>query len=68
MLRTFAVALFVIAMSVGFAQARVRHGPAACAPGKQATALCACVATSGRVVLCQKGQWCHNFVTPACTQ
>ena len=67
MLKTFAVALLVTAMSVGFVQAR-GHRPAACAAGKQATATCACVAAGGRVVLCTKGQWCHNFLAPACTQ
>ena len=67
MLRTFAVALLAISMSAGLAQAR-GHRPPVCAAGKQATAICACVAAGGRVVLCQKGQWCHKFVTPACTQ
>ena len=58
MLRTFAVALLAIAMSVGLAQAKEHKR---CIVGQQATATCLCgVTLSGRPVLCQKGQWCHG--------
>ena len=43
MLRTFAVALLAIAMSVGLAQAKGhRQRTPLCAVGQQATAICAC--------------------------
>ena len=70
MLKTFAVALFAIAMSVGLAHATHAHKPmmAACAEGQQATATCACgIGAGGRPLLCQKGQWCHGWVMRACT-
>ena len=62
MLKSFAVALFAIAMSVGFAQAKGhKHMIPSCAEGKQATATCACgTAANGHPTLCQKGQWCHS--------
>ncbi len=69
MLRTFAIALLAIGMSVGLAQAKghKRMIPA-CGEGKQATATCACKGASGKPLLCKKGQWCHTFFAPACTQ
>ncbi len=70
MLKTFAVALLAIAMSVGLAQAKARmHKVPGCAEGKQATATCACgtVASGAKPLLCQKGQWCHSFMH-VCTQ
>ena len=70
MLRTFAVVLFAIVMSVGLAQAKAhKRMIAACAEGKQATATCACAkAASGRPLLCKKGQWCHTFGMAVCKQ
>ena len=63
MLRTFAVALLAIAMSVGLAQAKgPRQRTPMCAEGQQATTTCLCgVALTGQPVLCQKGQWCHGW-------
>jgi hypothetical protein len=63
MLRTFAVALLAIAMSVGLAQAKGhRQRTPLCAVNQQATATCLCgVALTGQPVLCQKGQWCHGW-------
>jgi hypothetical protein len=70
MLRTFGVALFAVAMSVGLAQAKGQRTPM-CAEGKQATATCLCgVGSTRQAVLCQKGQWCHGWPWPgmrACT-
>ena len=66
MLRTFAVALLAIGMSVGLAEAKARTPR--CAEGQQATATCFCgVAIGGQPVLCQKGQWCHGRWMRACT-
>ena len=72
MLRTFAVALLAIAMSVGLAEAKgSRQRTPMCAVGQQATATCLCgVGWTGQSVLCQKGQWCHGWTFPgmrACT-
>ena len=63
MLRTFAVALLAIAMSIGLAQAKgPRQRTPLCAEGQPATATCVCgVALGGQPVLCQKGQWCHGL-------
>jgi hypothetical protein len=64
MLKTFAVALFAIAMSVGLAQATHAHKPmmAACAEGQQANARCLCGTGAGAArPICEKGQWCHSF-------
>jgi hypothetical protein len=63
MLKTFAVALVAIAMSVGLADAKGRmHKIPGCAEGRQAAATCACgMAAKGHPLLCQKGQWCHSF-------
>ena len=62
MLKTFAVVLLALAMSVGFAQAKMHKIPA-CAEGRQATATCACgPAVGGHWLLCKKGQWCHAFM------
>jgi len=70
MLKTFAVALLAITMSVGLAHAKMhmhKHMIAACAEGQQAAATCACgTAASGHPLLCKKGQWCHSFMH-ACT-
>jgi len=68
MLKTFAVALFAMVMSVGLAQAKGhKHAVPACSEGKQATATCACgEARGGGLALCQKGQWCHSWWTHAC--
>jgi hypothetical protein len=62
MLRTFAVALLAIAMSVGLAQAKGhKHTIPNCIVGQQATATCHCgVTLTNQPVLCQKGQWCHG--------
>jgi len=68
MLKTFAVALFAMAMSVGLAQAKgQKHRMPACSEGKQATVTCACgEARGGQLVTCQKGQWCHSWWVHAC--
>jgi hypothetical protein len=68
--RTFAVVLLATTMSVGLAQAKGhKHAMSACGEGKQATAACACgKAAKGRPLLCKKGQWCHAFFAPTCTQ
>jgi len=72
MLRTFAVALLVIDMSVGLAQAMGhKHTIPGCRFGVQATATCACgKGANGKPLLCQKGQWCHTPfpLANACTQ
>ena len=80
MLRTFAVALLAIAMSVGLAQAAAtfslgmarqghKHTSPGCIVGQQAAATCACgTAANGKPLLCQKGQWCHYPFMNACTQ
>ena len=49
MLKTFAVALFAIVMSVGLAHAAHRYKPmmAACGEGQQATARCLCGTGAG---------------------
>jgi hypothetical protein len=60
MLKTFGVALLVVAMSVGLAEAKMMIK--ACADGQQAAATCACgTAANGKPLLCKKGQWCHSF-------
>ena len=61
MLRTFAVALLAIAISVGLAEARTKRMIPACVEGKQAAAPCACGTDAGRPLVCQRGQWCHSF-------
>jgi hypothetical protein len=72
MLKTLAMALLAIAMSVGFAQAHYTghkhtHIPG-CAMGQPAAATCACGmvpspwqsrAANHRPLLCHPGQWCH---------
>ena len=63
MLKTFAVALFAIAMSVGSAHATHAHKPmmATCAEGQQATARCLCGTGAGAArAICEKG----NGATP----
>ena len=70
MLKTFGVALLVIAMSVGWAQAMGmrhmhRHVIPGCAVGQPAAATCACGTVANRPLLCRKGQWCHP--SQACT-
>src|SRR5215831_431626 len=56
MLRTFAVALLAIAMSVGLAQAKVHKHMPGCIMGQPATATCLCgVSFTRQPVLCQKG-------------
>jgi len=62
MLKTFAIALFAIAMSVGLAHAAHGHKPmmAACTEFQQATARCLC-GTGATRTICEKGQWCHSF-------
>jgi len=58
LLKTFAVALFAMAMSVGLAQAKgQKHRLPACGQDKQATATCTCGAA-----VCQKGEWCHSWL------
>ena len=67
MLKTFAVALFAMAISVGLAQAKGHKHLPACAEGKQATGTCACSqARGGGLMLCKKGQWCNSWGIPAC--
>jgi hypothetical protein len=64
MLKTFAVTLLAIAMSVGLAHATHRYKPmmAACAEGQQATARCLCGTGAGAArAICEKGQWCHSM-------
>jgi hypothetical protein len=65
MLKTFVVALFVLATSVGLAEAKhMMVKP--CAEGQQAAGTCACgTPVNGKRLLCKKGQWCHSF-THAC--
>jgi hypothetical protein len=68
MLKTFAVALLAIAMSVGLAEARMhKRMIPGCVEGKQAAAPCACGTVAGRPLVCQRGQWCHSF-GHVCTQ
>jgi hypothetical protein len=70
MLKTFAVALLAIAMSAGLAQAKGhRHmakpkALASCQTELQTKATCACGPAK---TSCQKGMWCHAFVS-ACTR
>jgi len=64
MLKTFAVAMFAIVMSVGLANATHAHKPmmAGCAEGQQASARCLCgTGAGGARTICDKGQWCHSF-------
>ena len=64
MLKTFAVTLLAIAMSVGWAHATHRYKPmmATCVEGQQATARCLCGTGVGAArAICEKGQWCHSF-------
>jgi hypothetical protein len=64
MLKTFAVALFAICMSVGLAHATHAHKRmiAGCAEGQQATTRCTCgTGAGGAPTICEKGQWCHSF-------
>jgi hypothetical protein len=70
MLRTIAVALLAIAMSVGLVHAKEHRPPMPmCAEGQQATATCFCgVTVGGHPLVCQKGQWCHGRWMRACTQ
>ena len=70
MLRTCAVVLLAIAMSVGLAQAKGhKHTIPGCAVGQPAAATCACgTAANGKPLLCKKGQWCHYPFLNACTQ
>jgi len=68
MLKTFAVAMLAIAMSVGLAEARMhKRMIPGCVEGKQAAAPCACGTVAGRPLVCQRGQWCHSF-GHVCTQ
>ena len=54
MLRTFAVALLAIAMSVGLAQAKMHKHMPGCIVGQPATATCLCgVSFTRQPVLCQ---------------
>jgi hypothetical protein len=63
MSKKFAVAVLAIAMSAGFAQAKMathlhmRLG--ACADG-QVSATCVCGSGKAHAV-CKKGQWCHSY-------
>jgi hypothetical protein len=64
MLKTFAVALFAIVMSVGLAHATHahKHMLGACAEGQQAKARCTCGTGAGAApTICAAGQWCHSF-------
>ena len=68
MLKTFAITMLTIGMSVGLAQAKgsmhKRKAPPPCQMEQQASATCACGPAK---TLCQKGQWCHGFIN-VCTQ
>ncbi len=67
MLKTFAIALFAVSLSVGLAQAKgAMHKKtlAACQTEQQAKDTCACGPAK---MTCQKGMWCHAF-TSACTR
>lgn len=68
MLKTFAITMLAIGMSVGLAQAKgAMHKPKApptCQMEQQASAPCACGPAKA---MCQKGQWCHPFLN-SCTQ
>jgi hypothetical protein len=70
MLKTGAVVLLAIAMSVGLAQAKGhKRTIAGCAVGQPAAATCACgTAANGKPLLCPKGQWCHYPFAKTCTQ
>jgi len=70
MLKTGAVVLLAIAMSVGLAQAKGhKHTIPGCAVGQPAAATCACgTAANGKPLLCKKGQWCHYPFLNTCTQ
>jgi hypothetical protein len=64
MLRTFAVMLLAIVMSVGLAQARGhRFAPrpplSQCETERATTATCVCGPAK---VLCPKGMFCHAFI------
>ena len=61
MLTTCSFALLALAMSVGFADARMlhRHVIPGCTPGTPAAATCACGKGNGRPLVCHRGQWCH---------
>ena len=67
MLRTFAVALLAIAVSVGLAQAKGhKHTIPNCIVGKQATATCHCgVTLTNQPVLCQRGNGVMGNGVPA---
>jgi len=59
MLKTLAVALLAVGMSVGLAQAKGQ---------RQRIPACACgIGAGGKPLLCQKGQWCHGWWIRACT-
>jgi hypothetical protein len=69
MLKTFAVALLAIGMSVGLAQAKGHKAPpkaslAPCTTEQQVKATCACGPAK---VTCPAGMYCHAFWN-ACTQ
>ena len=64
MVKTFAIALLVTAMSVGLAQAKGQKKMPGCAEGTQAAATCTCGPAK---TVCKKGQWCHSFFN-SCTQ
>jgi hypothetical protein len=70
MLRTFAVTLLAIGMSVGLAQAKGhKHTIPGCSLVAPAAATCACgTAANGKPLLCQKGQYCHYPFLKTCTQ
>ena len=70
MLKTGAVVLLAIAISVGLAQAKGhKRTIPGCAVGQPAAATCACgTAVNGKPLLCQKGQWCHYPFAKTCTQ
>ena len=59
MLKTSAVALMTLAMSVGLAHAKVIP---ACTPWETAAKTCACGTGKGHRFICHPGHWCHpNF-------
>jgi hypothetical protein len=60
MLKTFAVVVLAMGMSVGLAQAKGHmHKPLSpCETERPAAATCAC--GPGKMT-CQKGMWCHAF-------
>jgi hypothetical protein len=72
MLKTFAIAMLAISMSVGLAQAKGHMHKhmflSACTPEGQASSICLCgTGANVKPVMCQPGEWCHAFANK-CTK